>query len=57
MPFYLSYILQLLDVKCFTLLKKIYSLEIKKKVQANTTYIIKEDFFLTFTAVFQVVMT
>ena len=55
--FYSSYILKPLDVGYFTPLKNTYSLEIKKKVQAGTIYIIKKDFFLIFTAVFQTTIT
>ena len=50
MPPYLSYLLQLLNVKCFSLLKKAYSTEIAQFSKAQITYINKTKFFLTFHA-------
>ena len=53
---YLSYIFQLFDVKCFKLLKILYSKKIQKMMCMQITYIIKNDFFPAFKHVFFVNM-
>ena len=53
-PLYLSYLLQLLDIKCFSVLKHIYSKEIKKIIYNYITYITKPDFFIAFYAAFYI---
>ena len=57
MPAYSSYILQPLDVGCFSLLKKAYSKQIEGLICSGQTYIIKEDFFPAFQVAFQESMT
>jgi hypothetical protein len=48
MPAHLSYILQPLDVGCFSLLKKVYSRKIEDIIQTYITHITKDDFFPAF---------
>jgi hypothetical protein len=48
MPPYTSYILQLLNVGCFALLKRAYKIEINVLVNSNITYINKKAFLDTF---------
>jgi hypothetical protein len=57
MPSHSSYILQLLDVGCFSLLKKSYGKQIKGFMRSSQTHIMKEDFFLAFQVAFQELMT
>ncbi len=54
---YLSYKLQLLDIDCFCILKKLYSSEIKKLIYIYIIYISKEDFFPAFQTVFCIAIT
>ena len=51
-PLYISYLLQLLDIRYFSLLKRVYSKEIKKIMRNYITYITKPDFFIAFHAAF-----
>jgi hypothetical protein len=53
MPPYLSYLLQLLDVGCFSPLKRAYSDEINSLSQYSTKKIKKEAFLLAFKAAFK----
>jgi hypothetical protein len=48
MPAHSSYILQLLDVGCFSPLKKAYSRQIEDIMSTYITYITKDDFFPAF---------
>ena len=57
MPPYSSYILQPLDVGCFSPLKKAYGKQIEGLMHGGQTYIIKEDFFPAFQVAFQESMT
>jgi hypothetical protein len=57
MPPYLSYLLQLLDVGCFSPLKQAYSEEISSLGQYSTKKIKKEAFLLAFKAAFKKAMT
>jgi hypothetical protein len=56
MPSYLSYLLQLLDVGCFSPLKQAYSDEISSLAQYSTKKIKKEAFLLAFKAAFKKVI-
>ena len=49
---YSSYLIQPLDVGCYSVLKKIYSVEIEHFIKAQIMYISKPEFFLAFRAVF-----
>ena len=51
-PLYLSYLLQLLDIVLYLLLKCIYLKEIKLFIKALINYIIKLEFFITFKAIY-----
>jgi regulator of replication initiation timing len=57
MPAHSSYILQPLDVGCFSSLKQVYSWQIEEMIQAQITYISKDDFFPAFYTVFNIAMT
>jgi hypothetical protein len=57
MPPYLSYLLQPLDVGCFSPLKRAYSDEINSLAQYSTKKIKKEAFLLAFKAAFKKVIT
>jgi hypothetical protein len=48
MPLHASYILQLLNVRCFAPLKQAYKKEIKSLVDSHITYIDKKAFLATF---------
>ena len=52
MPSYSSYLLQPLDVGCFSVLKQLYSKEIEKLIRNHIHYITKPDFFLAFYVAF-----
>jgi hypothetical protein len=52
MPLYASYILQLLNVGCFALLKQVYKKEIRGLVDSYINYINKRAFLATFLAVY-----
>jgi hypothetical protein len=53
MPPYLSYLLQPLNVGCFSPLKRAYSREIKALIRYYINYITKLKFLLAFKAVFK----
>jgi hypothetical protein len=57
MPPYLSHLLQLLNVGCFSPLKQAYSDKISSLAQYSTKQIKKEAFLLAFKAAFKKVMT
>jgi hypothetical protein len=57
MPLYLSYLLQLLDVGCFSPLKQAYSNKINSLAQYSTKKIKKEAFLLAFKAAFKKLIT
>jgi hypothetical protein len=57
MPLYLSYLLQLLDVGCFSPLKQAYGDEINSLSQYSTKKIKKEAFLLAFKAAFKKLIT
>ena len=57
MPPYSSYILQPLDIGCFSLLKKVYGKQIEGLMRGGQTHITKEDFFPAFQVAFQESMT
>jgi hypothetical protein len=57
MPPYLSYLLQPLDVGCFSPLKQAYGDEISSLAQYSTKQIKKEAFLLAFKAAFKKAMT
>jgi hypothetical protein len=52
MPLHASYILQLLDVRCFALLKQAYKKEIKSLADSYITYVDKKAFLATFQLVY-----
>jgi hypothetical protein len=52
MPLHASYILQLLDVGCFALLKQVYKKEIRGLVDSYINYINKRTFLAIFLAVY-----
>jgi hypothetical protein len=53
MPPYLSYLLQLLNVGCFSPLKQVYSNKINSLAQYSTKKIKKEAFLLAFKVAFK----
>jgi hypothetical protein len=57
MPPYLSYLLQLLNIGCFSPLKRAYSDEINSLAQYSTKKIKKEAFLLAFKAAFKKAIT
>jgi hypothetical protein len=57
MPPYLSYLLQLLNVGCFSPLKRAYSDKISSLAQYSTKQIKKEAFLLAFKAAFKKAIT
>lgn len=57
MPLYTSHILQPLDVSCFSLLKTVYSKQIKHLVKNKIYYIMKVEFLLAFKQAFKQVFT
>jgi hypothetical protein len=56
MPPYLSYLLQLLDVGCFSPLKRVYGDKISSLAQYSTKQIKKEAFLPAFKAAFKKAM-
>jgi hypothetical protein len=52
MPPYLSYLLQPLNVSCFSLLKRAYSREIEALIRHHINHITKLEFLLAFKAAF-----
>ena len=57
MPVHSSHLLQLLDVGCFSPMKKAYGAEIEHLVRAHITHITKEDFFPVFKKAFDATIT
>jgi hypothetical protein len=57
MPLYLLYLLQLLNVACFLLLKRLYSNKILALARSYIYYINKETFLLAFKATFSKAFT
>jgi hypothetical protein len=57
MPAHFSYILQPLDVACFSPLKKAYGTQIKKLVRARISHITKKDFLPAFCDAFKKSLT
>jgi hypothetical protein len=53
LPPYSSYLTQPLNVRCFSVLKRVYSRQIKTFIKAYINYITKVKFFLAFTAVYK----
>jgi hypothetical protein len=56
MPTHTSYILQPLDISCFSPLKKVYGSQIEMKIRLGINYIIKEEFLPTFLTAYRQVM-
>jgi hypothetical protein len=52
MPLYTSYILQLLDVRCFAPLKQVYKKEIRGLADSYINYVNKKAFLATFLDVY-----
>jgi hypothetical protein len=52
-----SHLLQLLDVKCFSVLKRRYSQEIEVFIKAHINYITKVEFFIAFQKAYVRTMT
>ena len=52
LPPYSSYLTQLLNIRCFSILKQAYSREIKTFIKAYINYITKVEFFLAFKAAY-----
>ena len=52
MPVHSFHFLQLFNVGCFSLMKKVYGAEIKHLIWVHITHITKEDFFLVFKKMF-----
>ena len=48
MPVYLSYILQPIDMGCFSPLKQVYGTQIEGQMRLGINHIIKEDFLLVY---------
>jgi hypothetical protein len=57
MPPHLSHLLQLLNVACFSLLKRLYSNEISALAHSRINHINKETFLLAFKAAFSKAFT
>ena len=57
LSFYSSYLLQLLDVRCFSVLKRRYSQEIEVFIKAHINYITKVEFFIAFQKAYVRTMT
>jgi hypothetical protein len=56
MPLHASYILQLLNVGCFALLKQAYKTEINVLADSHINYVDKRTFLATFLAVYNKVI-
>ena len=52
-----SHLLQLLDVECFSVLKRRYSQEIEVFIKAHINYIMKIEFFIAFHKAYNKTMT
>jgi hypothetical protein len=57
MPPHSSHLLQLLDVSCFELLKKVYEKQVEHMIRHGTNYITKLEFLLAFRAAFEATFT
>jgi hypothetical protein len=57
MPSYLLYLLQLLNIACFALLKRVYSNSVSALARSYINYINKETFLLAFKAAFKKAIT
>jgi hypothetical protein len=57
MPAYISYLLQPLNIRCFSILKKVYSKEIEYLIRYSITYILKTKFFPAFYTTFKATFT
>ena len=57
LSFHFSYFLQLLDIKCFSVLKRRYSQEIEVFIKAHINHIMKAKFFIAFQKVYNRTMT
>ena len=53
LPPYSSYLTQPLDIRCFSVLKRVYSRQIKTFIKAYINYITKVEFFLAFIVVYK----
>jgi hypothetical protein len=56
-PVYLLHLLQLLDVGCFSPIKKAYGHQVKKLMRVYINYITKMEFLLVFKAAFNALFT
>jgi hypothetical protein len=54
---HLSYLTQLLDIRCFSVLKHIYRYQIKFFIKAYINYITKIEFFLVFHVAYNQLIT
>jgi hypothetical protein len=52
-----SHLLQLLDIECFSVLKRRYSQEIEVFIKAHINYITKAEFFIAFQKAYNRTMT
>ena len=57
LPPYSSYLTQLLNIGCFSVLKQAYGRQIKTFIKAYINYITKVEFFLAFTAAYKELIT
>ena len=57
MPVHSFHLLQLLNVSCFSPMKKAYGAEIKHLIRAHITHITKKDFFPAFKKAFDATIT
>jgi hypothetical protein len=57
LPAHSSYLTQLLNISCFSLLKKAYSKKIRLFIQVHINHITKVEFFLAFHAAYNAAMT
>lgn len=57
MPAHSSYLLQPLDVGCFTPLKKAYRKQVEELMRSHINHIIKLEFLPTFKAAFEAMFT
>ncbi len=53
--FYIFYLFQLFDIRCFSILKRLYNKEVENFIRSYINYIIKPDFFVYFYTVFFVI--
>jgi DDE superfamily endonuclease len=57
LPPHSSHLTQPLDVRCFSVLKRVYSREIETFIKAHINHITKVEFFLAFKAAYSASMT